>query len=256
MRRAPDTPYGWPTAIAPPFDVEPIVGNAERVARVDHLHGERLVQLPQVDVGDLHARALEQLAHREHGTDAHLVGLAAGDGEAAEDAERREAALRGRRSLITTQADAPSENWLALPAATVPPGRAGLIFDDAFVASCRRGCPRRRRSSPPCVTMRAGRPCRSTPIVTVIGTISSSKRPAACAAAARCWLCSAVLVLTLARDAVAARHRLRGLEHRPVDRGLVRREPRLATHVLVHARSARRRSTRRRRRRSRGLRRR
>src|SRR5438270_8135500 len=29
---------------------------------------------------------------------------------------------------ITTQADAPSENWLALPAATTPPGMAGLIF--------------------------------------------------------------------------------------------------------------------------------
>ena len=31
-------------------------------------------------------------------------------------------------SLITTHAAAPSENWLALPAATTPPGKAGLIF--------------------------------------------------------------------------------------------------------------------------------
>ncbi len=31
-------------------------------------------------------------------------------------------------SLMTTHAAAPSENWLALPAAIVPPGSAGLIF--------------------------------------------------------------------------------------------------------------------------------
>ena len=32
-------------------------------------------------------------------------------------------------SLITTHADAPSENWLALPAAITPPSIAGLICD-------------------------------------------------------------------------------------------------------------------------------
>jgi hypothetical protein len=32
---------------------------------------------------------------------------------------------------ITTHAEAPSENWLALPAATTPPGIAGLIFATA-----------------------------------------------------------------------------------------------------------------------------
>jgi hypothetical protein len=35
--------------------------------------------------------ALEQARHREHRADAHLVGLAAGGDEAAEDAERLQA---------------------------------------------------------------------------------------------------------------------------------------------------------------------
>ena len=39
---------------------------------------------------------------------------------------------------MTTQADAPSENWLAFPAETTPPGRAGLIFETAsYVVSGR-----------------------------------------------------------------------------------------------------------------------
>ena len=111
--------------------VEPVVGNAELVAAVDHLHREGLVQLPQVDVGRPSGPArLSSLRHREDRADAHLVGLAAGDREAAEDAERLAGrASRASLSLITTQADAPSENWLALPAAITPPGIAGLIFE-------------------------------------------------------------------------------------------------------------------------------
>jgi hypothetical protein len=45
---------------------------------------------------------------------------------------------------MITQADAPSENWLALPAAMTPPGVAGRIFE---MACCRiranSFCPRR-----------------------------------------------------------------------------------------------------------------
>ena len=111
-------------------DVEAIVRNAERVAAVDHLHGERLVQLPEVDVVDLDARPLEQLRHREHRADAHLVGLAAGDGEAAEHAERR----RGRVcaacvALITTQRRrAVGELARVAGRDRRRPARAGLIF--------------------------------------------------------------------------------------------------------------------------------
>jgi hypothetical protein len=35
------------------------------------------------------------------------------------------------RSLSTTHAAAPSENWLAFPAAITPPGNAGLILATA-----------------------------------------------------------------------------------------------------------------------------
>ena len=89
----------------------------------------------------------QQLGHGEHRADAHLVGLAAGHREAAEDAQRLQAALLGAAcAFITTQADAPSENWLALPAVMTPPGIAGRILltrlrggvgADAFVGSDR-----------------------------------------------------------------------------------------------------------------------
>src|SRR5215208_2028554 len=59
-------------------DVERVVRDAELVAAVEHLHRERFVQLPQIDVVDRQAVALQQARDREHGTDTHLVGLAAG----------------------------------------------------------------------------------------------------------------------------------------------------------------------------------
>src|SRR5262249_13286611 len=65
--------------------IELVHGDAELVAAVDHLRGEGLVQLPHADVLELDAGPLEQLRNRVHGPDAHLVGLAAGYGEAAED---------------------------------------------------------------------------------------------------------------------------------------------------------------------------
>src|SRR6267378_3172478 len=46
-------------------DVQSIVGDAQAVATVDHLDGERFVQLPQIDVLDLRAGLLEQLRHGE-----------------------------------------------------------------------------------------------------------------------------------------------------------------------------------------------
>src|SRR5262252_2907658 len=65
--------------------IELLHGNAELVAAVDHLRGESLVQLPHADVLELDAGPLEQLWDRVHGTDSHLVGLAPGHGEPAED---------------------------------------------------------------------------------------------------------------------------------------------------------------------------
>src|SRR5439155_23456541 len=72
-------------------DVEPLGIDAEPVAAVDHLDGERLVQLPEIDVLDLETVPPEELRHREDRADPHLVGLAARHGEAAEDRERLDA---------------------------------------------------------------------------------------------------------------------------------------------------------------------
>ena len=73
----------------------------------------------------------------------------------------------------------------------------------------------------------------ATPIVTVIGTISAANLPAAAAAAARCWLCTPYSSWRSREMRVASRDGLGGLQHRPVDLGLVRDEPRVAPHVLV-----------------------
>ena len=84
---------------------------------VEHLHRERLVQFPQADVVDLEAEALRAAWDREHRADAHLVGLGAGDRHADVAAERREPALLGDRRLPSgSQAELPSQSWLALPA--------------------------------------------------------------------------------------------------------------------------------------------
>jgi hypothetical protein len=82
--------------MAPPFTLSRSSRDAELVAAVDDLHGEGLVEFPQADVVDLQAVARSSsLGIGEDRADAHLVRLAAGDGEAAEDAERLEAALLG-----------------------------------------------------------------------------------------------------------------------------------------------------------------
>ena len=116
VRRAPRHAVGVADRDGAAVDVEQVVGNAELVAAVEHLHRERLVQLPQADVVDLEAEALEQLGHREDRADAHFVGLGAGDRHADVAAERLDPALLGDGASMMTQADEPSLSWLALPA--------------------------------------------------------------------------------------------------------------------------------------------
>ena len=87
---------------------------------------------------------------------------------------------------ITTTAEAPSENWLALPAEITPPGTALRILDTpSKVVSARMPSSEARVTSRVINWRVAG---SALPASTVIGTISSSNLPAACAAAARCWL--------------------------------------------------------------------
>ena len=82
----------------------------------------------------------------------------------------------------------------------------------------------------------------ATPITVVMGTISSLNLPAACGGRGALLAAHAVLVLRLARDVVALGHGLGGLQHGPVDLGLVLLQPRRSTqHVAGWSRSARRR---------------
>jgi hypothetical protein len=71
---------------------------------IQGLRGKGFVQLPQVDVLHLQAVARQQLGHGKHRADAHLVGLAAGHGKAAESAQRLQAQALGGRASISTQA--------------------------------------------------------------------------------------------------------------------------------------------------------
>ena len=89
-------------------------------------------------------------------------------------------------AFITTAADAPSENWLALPAEITPPSNAGLICETpSYVVSARMPSSR----SATTVFVDSWPVALSTTfIVTSIGTISSFVLPAAAAAAARSWL--------------------------------------------------------------------
>ena len=212
-------------------DIEAVVGNAELVAAIENLHRERLVQLPQSDVVHRDPRALQKLGHRDRGSDAHLVGLASGHREAAENAQRLQA-LAGRRICAHHHARGCSVRELAGVARRdhaprerrLDPGKpfVGRVAADALV---RRDDGLAACSSPDVLV--------HVPIVTVIGTISASNLPAAAAAAARCWLCTPYSILPLAGDAVALRDILGGLQHRPVDLGLVLGEPALVNHVLV-----------------------
>src|SRR5579862_5535389 len=109
-------------------DVESLIRNAEPIPAVQDLNCEGFVELPQVDLLEAYARALEQSWHREDRTDSHLVGLAAGDGKAAENAERLDAPAlcelpihddAGARAVgelagVTRRDDASRDRWADL----------------------------------------------------------------------------------------------------------------------------------------------
>src|SRR6266481_5013586 len=67
--------------------------DAELVARIEALAGEGLIELPEIDIVDLEAVALQQLRHGVDRADAHLVRLAARRRPGDEAAERLKTAL-------------------------------------------------------------------------------------------------------------------------------------------------------------------
>src|SRR5690606_7450417 len=90
---------GMPDRECGTVDVQELVRDAEPVPAVDHLHGEGLVQLPEPDVIHPEPGPLQELRHREHGPDTHLVRLRAGHGHGAVHAERLEAAFLGEAAV-------------------------------------------------------------------------------------------------------------------------------------------------------------
>src|SRR5450631_1765452 len=69
--------------------------DAELVARIQALAGEGFVELPEVDIADLEAVALQQFWHREHRPDTHFVRLATGRRPGDKAPQRLQAALLG-----------------------------------------------------------------------------------------------------------------------------------------------------------------
>jgi len=80
------------------------VVEAQLAHRREHLGGECLVQLHEVDVLRLQAGALERLPGGRHGTDAHHRGVDAGRGAAHHPRERLAAQLAG--ALLARHDDA------------------------------------------------------------------------------------------------------------------------------------------------------
>src|SRR5215472_6735740 len=134
---------------------------------------------------------------------------------------------------MITQAEAPSESWLALPAVMKPPSRT-----DWSDASPSRVVSGRLPSSLLSVTgskLSAFVFLSTTFLIDGSGAISWMKRPACGAALAL----ERISVLRLAGDAVARRHDISGLDHRHPQRGFVLLEPvlidRLAVRILHQA---------------------
>jgi hypothetical protein len=211
--------------------VEPVVGNAQLVAAVHHLHGKGLVEFPQVDVVDLQAQFFQHLGHRKHRADAHFVGLATGHRKAQEAAQRLQALLRGQSSPTTTQAPAPSLNWLALPALMTPPGSAGRMpLMPSLVV------PSRVPSS------LLDRDLLRDQAHDLVGHAHGHgdgrdfgvQQPAAWRGAGLLLAGRAVFVHGVAGDAVALGHLFGGLQHAPVDLGLFLLQHRVEGHVHVH----------------------
>src|SRR5690606_5834756 len=73
--------------------------DAEAVAAVEALARKGFIKFPEVDVVDLQAMTLEKTRNGENRADTHFIGLTAGDGEAAEDAENVGAILFGFLAL-------------------------------------------------------------------------------------------------------------------------------------------------------------
>src|SRR5215831_13428985 len=81
------------------IDVVLVVFDAEPVAAIHCLHCKSLIQLPQAYVIDLEPMTVEQLGDREYRANAHLIGCASRDRDAAAGTEWPEIAPLGEFRL-------------------------------------------------------------------------------------------------------------------------------------------------------------
>ena len=167
-RRAPLIPSGCPSAIAPPFTLTLLLVEAELADHGDALRRERLVQLDEIEVG-ADDPAVRSRSLRTAGTGP--MPMTRGSTPATADPTNAPSgsrpSSRARVLARITSAAAPSLMPLAFPAVTVPSGRnAGRSFASACAFVSGRGC--------------------SSTTTSPTETSSSSKRPAAFAAAHRC----------------------------------------------------------------------
>ena len=218
-------------------DVQLLVGDAELVAAIKHLHGEGLVQLPQVDVVHLEPEALQQLGDRIDRTDAHLVGLAAGHDQSLVDAERLQAPLGGfgvahdhrGRGAVGELARIAGGDPLVGPHHRLQLGEAFLVRVGtvAFVLG------ELHRLLRHLVGVLVGDQHRGLHrhdlVVELAGLLGRRRAELAL---------QRILVLVLAADVVAARHRVGGGDHGVVDTGHVLLHPGIDQAVLVAARGA------------------
>ena len=118
--RAPDAPIGWPSATAPPLTLTRVLVDAEHPHRRDHDRGERLVDLPQVDVATARARPSRARRAPQRRGAREVAEVLVGDLGGRED----------RRERLARRAPAPTRRWRrrSPPAPSLTPGRvAGRV---------------------------------------------------------------------------------------------------------------------------------
>ena len=180
--RTPVAPIGWPSEMPEPLTLSRSSTSASFDAPAgqdrEHLHGERLVELDQVEIVETESGAREQLLHRAHRADAHRDGSQ----PAAAQPSRKPIGSSPSSSQAVLGDDQAGGRGVVL--------LAGVAGGDGAVRH--RSCAARASVSavvsarmPSSRSKTIGSPLRCG---TSTGTTSSSNLPASTAAAARWWL--------------------------------------------------------------------
>jgi len=101
------------------------------IPAVEGLGGKGLVELPQIDVVDRQPASFEQPGDGEHGSDPHLVGLAARDGDPPVDPERAEATAGRFARLHQDERGGAVGELGGIPSADGRPVPVGVLQDGA-----------------------------------------------------------------------------------------------------------------------------